>query len=97
MSFGRKHLFHDALGVFNFYRIQDRFFRNADAPLAKSFQHVRLGDTLQSFELNVANDRQFVDFKDDANAAARCVFREHAGVDLVKETQAEKSLQITLS
>ena len=94
MTLGRQHFFHNALGILNFYWIENRFLGHADAPLAKGLQHVRLGHAFQSFELNVANDWQLFNFKDDANAAARCVLDRYARANSIKESKGKQCLQI---
>src|SRR5438094_9759836 len=94
MALRRQHLFQHALAGFQFYWIQNRFFGHADTLLTEVFQYLRFCDATQSFELNVANDRQLFDFKDDADAAAWRILRGDTGADLVKESERQTCLQI---
>ena len=72
-------LFNNARGIFYLDGIFDCLFGNADTLFAKGFKHVRLGDAVQPFELNIANDGQLFDFKDYIDAAARADFSGYLG------------------
>ena len=94
MAFCGQQLFQDARGISDFDRVLDCFFRDADTPFAKSLQHVRFGNAVQAFELNVANDRQFFDVESNDNAAARAIFDRDSGFGLVEKSQREDGLQV---
>jgi len=78
-------LFNHSRGIFYLNGIFDCFLGNADPLFAKSFQHIRLSDAVQAFELNIANDGQLFDFKDYIDATARADLCGHLGRDLVEK------------
>src|SRR6266436_5395970 len=94
MALRRQQLFDHAGGSFYLDRIFDCFFGNADTLFAKRFQHVRLSDAVQAFELNIANDGQLFDFKDYIDAAARADLSGYLGPDLVEKSESQERLQV---
>src|SRR5712692_4260783 len=94
MALRGQHLFNHARGIFDLDGIFDCFLGNADPLFAKSLQHVRLRDTLQTFELYIANDGQLFDFKDYIDAAARADFGGDAGCNLVEKPESQDRLQV---
>ena len=78
-------------------RIVNAFFGNTHAPFAKRLEHVRLRNALQTFKLQVANDRQLLDLEYDVYATARAFFGIDAGGGLIEKTQGKNCLQVTLT
>src|SRR5712692_4883515 len=97
MTLRGEKFFNNARGIFDLDGIFDCFFGNADTLFAKSFQHVRLRDAVQTFELNIANDGQFFDFKDYIDAAARADLGGHLGRNLVEKIESQDRLQVALN
>src|SRR5882724_11471917 len=85
MALRGQQLFDHARRSFDLDGIFDCFFGNADPLLAKRLQHIRLSDTVQAFELNIADDGQLFDFKDYIDAAAWADLSGYLGGDLVEK------------
>src|SRR5712692_6515535 len=77
----------NAGGILDLDGIFDCFFGNADTLFAKSFQHVRLSNAVQAFELEIAKDGQLFDFKNYIDAAARADLSGNLGRNLVEKPE----------
>ena len=97
VSFGGEHLFEHASRIPEFDRVFDCLFRNAHALLTKSLQYIRLGYTLESFKLNVANDREFTNVESYVNSAAWTIFNGDSSFGFVEEAEGIESLQVALN
>ena len=92
MTLGRQHFFEHPDPVAHLNRIVDGFLGDSDAALAKSLQDVGLGNALESFKLNVANDGQLFDVKGHPQAAAWRIFDGNAGLHFVEEVERQDRL-----
>ena len=54
-------------------------------------------DAFQSLKLQIANDRQFLDFEDDVDAAARAFFRQYSCGCLIEKPKGKNCLKIALN
>ena len=96
MTFGGEQFFQNANRVTRLYRVVDAFLGNADTPFTKSLEHVGFRHTLQTLKLQVANDRQLLDLKNDVYPAARAFFRQHTGRWSYQKTKRQNRLKIAL-
>src|SRR2546430_1071918 len=90
VSLGGEHVFEHASRISELDGVLNCFFRDSDAFLAKSLQHVRLGYTLESFKLNVANDREFNNVEGYVDSAPGAVFDGDSGFSFVKEVERDR-------
>src|SRR5258708_23187850 len=95
MTFGGQQFFqHTDCGA-RLNRIIDGFFGNSDAPFAESLEDVLFRDALQSFKLNVADDREFPDVEGHSDAATRSIFNRDSRLGFFKKTKRVDGLQVT--
>ena len=97
VSLSGEHLFEHASRIPDLDRIFDCFFRDAHAFLAKSLQHIRLGYTLESFKLNVSDDREFLYVESYVDSAAWTIFDGDPSFGFVEEALGIESLQVALN
>ena len=69
-------------------------FEIADAAFAESLKHIGLRNALQSFKLDITNDRQFAHFKNNPQTAAWSFFCVNAGADFVEKAERQNCLKV---
>src|ERR1044071_5331423 len=96
MSTGSEQLFDDSHRIADLDRIVNALLRHADASLAKSLEHVRFLNTMQTVKREVTNDRQLFDFENHVHAAAWAVFSENTCGRFIEESQRQECLVVAL-
>ena len=62
----------------------------------KAFSTSDSGNALESFKLQIANDRQLFNFENNIDAATRAFFSQDASSRLIKKAERQNCLQIAL-